>query len=232
MTNQEITICLTSCGRFDLLERTIKSLIEFWDGPNPKEFLIYEDSKDWCRRDGMKLMIAIGVEFPSNWKTKIRFFGKKVGQIGAIDCLYSKVRTPYIFHCEDDWEFYRPGFIQKSLDILEERPDVMQVWLREPTDRNGHPAIGPRLKTKTGTIYQMLKTDYRGTWSGWSFNPGLRRLSDYQKVGPYSSITDFNPKEPWKAEMKVGLSYRDAGFKAATLLNGFVRHIGNGRHIS
>jgi hypothetical protein len=32
--------------------------------------------------------------------------------------------------------------------------------------------------------------------------------------------------------MQVGQVYKKAGFKAATLMNGFVTHIGKNRHIS
>jgi hypothetical protein len=39
----QITVCLTSCSRWDLLEITLKSLVQFWDGPKPERLLIYED---------------------------------------------------------------------------------------------------------------------------------------------------------------------------------------------
>ncbi|MCQ5167817.1 hypothetical protein NE645_17870, partial [Roseburia hominis] len=35
--------------------------------------------------------------------------------------------TAYIFHCEDDWEFYRPGFVEDSRAILENKPEILQV---------------------------------------------------------------------------------------------------------
>ncbi len=230
--NQEITIALTSCGRFDLLERTIKSLIENLDGPKPKEFWIYEDQNladigfDWLENEIKSLV--------GNF-SKVKMVSDKVGQIGAIDFLYSKVQTPYIFHCEDDFEFYRSGFIQKSLSVLEENPNIMQVWLREPNDRNGHPARGVRQKTKDGVQFQMMATGYRRDWNGFSFNPGLRRLSDYKKVFPngYSGITTFDPKNPLKSEIEVGKHYFKSGYRACTLLQGYCRHIGgNGRHVN
>jgi hypothetical protein len=225
--NKDITICLTSCGRFDLLERTIKSLVEFWDGPPPKQFLIYEDNNDFVTK--FLNLGTLGIHEKFGIIPKV--FGGKVGQIKAIDHLYSKVKTPYIFHCEDDWEFYRSGFIEQSLNILEEVPNIMQVWIREPNDRNGHPAHGIRRKTTNGTKYQMLATGYRKDWNGFSLNPGLRRLSDYQKIGPYSGITTFDPANPLKSEIEVGKAYFRNGFRAATLLTGYCRHIGgNGRH--
>ena len=35
--------------------------------------------------------------------------------IKSIDSVYSTIDTEYIFHCEDDWEFYDSSFIEKSL---------------------------------------------------------------------------------------------------------------------
>ena len=155
----QITICLTSCGRWDLLERTIKSLVQYWDGPKPEKLLIYEDQD---LTDQYKRILHNLVTTCLNGEWEFEIYSGKVGQIAAITILYSKVTTPYIFHEEDDWETFKTGFVQRSLSILEEKPNIMQVWLRQPNDRNGHPAIGQILTTEDGVKYQMMKTGYRG----------------------------------------------------------------------
>ena len=44
---------------------------------------------------------------------------KRVGQIAAlVDAAYRNIKTEFIFHCEDDWEFTSPGFMEKSLAVL------------------------------------------------------------------------------------------------------------------
>ena len=232
MENQ-ITITLTSCGRWDLLEKTIKSLVQFWDGPKPAKLLIYED------QELRVLHFSTLYGFISEWIGKdsweFEIYHGKRGQISAIDFLYSKVKTPYIFHQEDDWETTKSGFIQKSLSILEEKPSIMQVWLRAPNDRNGHPCHGVAQKTTDGTKYHVLKTGYMGKWHGYSMNPGLRRLSDYQKLFPngFASEIPWNPKNPLESEILVGRKFFKNGFRAATLLDGYCRHIGgNGRHVN
>ena len=48
--------------------------------------------------------------------------GKRIGQMPAIDEAYRQVETEYIFHCEDDWEFTAPGFIERSLAVLTANP--------------------------------------------------------------------------------------------------------------
>ena len=225
---KEITICLTSCGRWDLLESTIKSLVQFWDGPPPVAFYINEDS-------GTPLPLAIKDYIEYAWPDCHYFetYGFH-NQISAIDRMYQQVETPYIFHMECDWEFTKPGFVQKSLSILEGKPNIMQVWLRAPNDRNGHPCHGVAQKTTDGTKYHVLKTGYMGKWHGFSFNPGLRRLSDYQKLFPngFAAEIPWNPKNPLESEILVGRKFFKNGYRAATLLDGYVRHIGgNGRHV-
>lgn len=228
---KEITICLTSCGRWDLLEKTIKSLVQFWDGPKPEKLLIYEDQN--LTVDQFNLMSNLVESWVLDFCPVEIDYGK-VGQIEAIDWLYSKVTTPYIMHQEDDFEFFKTGFIEKSLSILEEKPNIMQVWLRNPNDRNGHPCIGIVQKTSDGVKYQMMKTGFRGLWHGFSFNPGLRRLSDYQRLYPNGMYADvhWSPSNPLQAEQLVGKQYFKHGYRAATLLEGFCSHIGNGRHVN
>ena len=219
----KIDSILTSCGRFDLLEKTLKSFFAFADMPIDN-FIVYDDS-------GKQIPESLKNQYP-----EIKFIEgtEKVGQIKAIDILYSHVKNEYIFFQEDDWSFFKTGFIGQSLDILEKEPKIMQVWIRSQNDRNGHPATGVPRITQNRTRYQMMSSDYRGQWSGHSFNPGLRRLSDYQNLFPngYAGVTTFNIKEPWKSEIEVGQVYKKAGFKAATLMQGFVKHLGNGRHVS
>ena len=232
MENKGITICLTSCSRWDLLEKTIKSLVQFWDGPKPEKLLIYEDQN--LTEDQFNLMS----DFVESWIgdfCPVEIDYGKVGQIEAIDRLYDQVTTPYIFHQEDDFQFFNTGFVQKSLSILEEKPNIMQVWIRAPNDRNRHPCHGVAQKTTDGTKYHVLKTGYMGKWHGFSFNPGLRRLSDYQKLFPngFASEIPWNPKNPLESEILVGRKFFKNGFRAATLLDGYCRHIGgNGRHVN
>jgi hypothetical protein len=221
---KKIDSILTSCGRFDLLAKTLESFFQFADMPIDN-FIIYDDS---CQ----PFPESIVKNYP-----QIKFIegNGKIGQIKAIDILYSHVKNEYVFFQEDDWLFHRTGFIAQSMDILETDPKIMQVWLRSQNDRNGHGVTGVPRITKQGTRYQMMSSEYqRGKWSGFSFNPGLRRLSDYKNLFPngYSGVTTFNAKEPWKSEMEVGQVYKQAGFKAATLMQGFVKHLGANRHIS
>lgn len=117
----DITLIVTSCGRFDLLKLTLDSFDRFNTVPI-REVIITEDSGDE----------AVYAAIPQGWAEHCTVFVSKpkLGQMASIDLAYSKVSTTYIFHCEDDWEFYRPGFVEDSITILALKPEVLQVWLR------------------------------------------------------------------------------------------------------
>jgi hypothetical protein len=218
MGNIDITI--TAMNRPDLLIQTLGSFLQFADLPLGNIY-VHEDSGIEGVNDSVKKV------FP-----EVIFIEPKErqGQIKAIDSLMNRVQTPYVACLEEDWLFDRTGFMALSLDILESVSNISEVWLRYPNERNNHPAHGIRRKTPKGTKYQMLATGYRKVWHGTSFGPTLRRLSDYQLIGPYSEITTFDPANPLKSEIEVGQAYFKKGFRAATLLTGYCRHIGQNRH--
>lgn len=224
MSTRDVTICLTSCGRFDLLEKTISSLVSYWDGLPPAEFLIHEDSGKLPN----DLAIDLNRFLQRHWKIKADWIvSNRLGQVHAIDSLYTRVTTPYIFHCEDDWEFYQSGFIADSKQVLEMDSDIYTVWLRHPSDRNNHPVLNGVRLTPGNVRFQEMATGWRKVWHGMTWNPGLRRLSDYRAAGHFENFCQWDNSNHIKAEMQFNEKYKALGFKAATLCRGFVKHIGN-----
>lgn len=215
-----ITVVMTSCGRLDLLKRTMDSFLKFNTYPI-SEFIIVEDS---CKLDVINEIKRL---YPF---VNLIVNEKNIGQVASIDKGYSFVKTPYIFHLEDDWEFYRDHFIEKSLAILEYDKKIMQVWLRELYDTNTHPVESEICYLKD-IIYRYLQTNaLGGNWHGFTWNPGLRRLSDYKLVAPFSAIRedgDFNAL----TECHVGQKFFELGFRAVILEQGYVKHIGYGKQV-
>ena len=184
----EITVVVTSCGRQDLLERTLDSFLKYNTYP-VHEFVVIEDGAGDANRH-------LAEKYrPYNFKWLAT--GKRIGQMPAIDEAYRQVETEYIFHCEDDWEFTAPGFIERSLAVLTANPTVLQVWIRALHDTNQHPVMEPTLLA--GRVpYRLLQpgfhTDEWGTWHGFSFNPGLRRRRDYESIGSFGSFDPARTK--------------------------------------
>lgn len=211
---KSVTCILTSCGRFDLLRITLDSFFKF-NTYEITEFLIYEDS-------GLPVPAELKTDYPMiQWIEP----GHRTGQIVALDTLWQRVKTPYAFTMEDDWETYREGFIEASMEILESDPKIMQVWLREKEDTNQHPII-----FQAGKPYGIMASN-NGLWAGTCFNPSLKRKADYDLIKSYGKHTQFNRHQPWKSEATISQLYNKLGFKAAILLKGYIKHIGWDRHV-
>jgi glycosyltransferase involved in cell wall biosynthesis len=213
MDEDAVTVVITACGRPDLLEKTIETFIEYNRYPI-HEWIISEDS-------GVPdINAALMEKYPS-----FTWIGgtERRGQIRSIDACYSRVKTPYIFHLEDDWETYRSGCIESSLEILKQHPKVSAVMCRNHDRR----------------VYEMTDTPpilkSWGGWGYWSFNPGLRRLADYKAHFPdgYNSYVTYDNKDPLKGEFFVNKFYSENGYRMALASHpdGYLRHIGDGRHI-
>jgi hypothetical protein len=214
--SNDITVVVTSCGRYDLLSRTLTSFRKFNSDTNVSRIIVVEDG------DGNPS--AICDQFDA---TLIRT-GARSGQIAAIDLAYSKVETPYIFHLEDDWEFYRSGFIEKSHKILDADPSTLCVWLRAWNDTNGHPLSF----RSPGGAFGVLSVGFHDLWHGFTFNPGLRRLADYKRIGCFAD--HVNPTHGGQVgEHSIGGVYYGMGYRAVILEEtGYVRHIGLERRVT
>lgn len=203
---KEVTVILTSCDRIDLLERTLKSFYDLNDYPI-KEFLIHNDGSD-------KLFNPIMDRYPD---VKFFFSGSRIGQLASLDFLLSKVKTEYVFLSEDDWHYYRnPGFIKRSIDILENNKDINQVWIR---DLNDHSHPHGKEKTISGIRVKEVLKGYQGFWNGFSFNPGLRRMSDLNKMFPEGL-------KPFGDEAGCTKHVSQFNYKAVSLVESSIKHLG------
>lgn len=215
-TASDTTLVVTSCGRFDLLKRTLESFDRFNTAPI-REVFITEDSGDESVRDYL----------PPAWVRHTRFWINRpaLGQLASIDAAYTEVNTPYIFHCEDDWEFYRPGFLEDSMRLLEHEPQALQIWLRSIAHdlaiHSPYVSQGDRRVFEGIAYYPVVSS--KPDWQGFSFNPGLRRLADYALAAPYAA------KE---GEKRLSRFYAERQRHALILENDAVLHTGWGEHVT
>lgn len=214
MIKEKVTAVFTSCGRFSLLQKTLHSFIEFNTYPIEK-ILIIENSGIKESTDILEQMVS---KYDENFQIIIN--ETNIGQVSSIDKAYSFVDTEYIFHSEDDWEFFDHGFIEKSMDVLKTDTKIVNINLRVRFDGERgsmHPLEPFTKQTGNGTIYHEYTRDYLNEWHGFSWNPGLRRLSDYNLIKPYINYNN---------EQGVGQKYRDMGYRSGCLEKFYCKHIG------
>lgn len=207
----EYTIVLTSCGRFDLLKDTLTSLFSSLDQPPARTIVIEDTGNPEVENvvSGLRYAVEIVLNNP------------QLGQMKAIDKAYALVNTPYIFHCEDDWEFLRSGFVKESITVLEACPDASMVCLRPRHELNPLIRDMPEIDVRGIRCFSQDPTRHPEYFSH-SFNPGMRRLKDYQQLGPYT---------PRGREEDISYHFKKAGFRIYNLAIPAVQHIGDGRHV-
>lgn len=207
MNDHKVSIVLTACDRLDLLERTLKSFVKFNTYPI-EQILIRDDSG--LESIWNQTKTVMGMTIPYRWKL---LPGGQVGQAKSIDLLMKEVKTPYVFHLEDDWEFDRSGFIEDCFQAIElqekwgwgKKNDVSQVRVRHHDD-------GSATKTEPfGNFNFKVCTNHL-----FSFNPHLRR-------------TDLISKFEGKNETKLGEWVKRKDLKTLWLKEGACRHLGGNK---
>lgn len=206
---KEVTLIVTDNNRVDLLRKTLRSFFQINTYPL-KEIHIHNDGKD-------KLFKGIMAEFPqANWY----FSNRIIGYAASLDFLLSKVNTEYVMSLESDWFFHsNPGFIERSMKILEENPHIHQVWIRDHTD-HGH-ILSDEIEV-SGIKVREVTQGYRKYWNGWSWNPALRRMSDIKRFFPNGLIEH-------RDEIDQAKHVQQFNYKAVSLVESSIYHIGYNR---
>ena len=221
---KEVTVVLTACNRADLLEQTLDSFFEMNTYPL-KCFIIIDDGMNFGCNDFVKEKYDFPIELIYN--------NPKLFQIKSIDYAYSLVDTKYIFHMEEDWLFLKPGFIEDSIAVLEEDPNILQVWLRGIDDLTlPHPWF-PDVYEVNGK--KLVMNQQVGMWGGISLNPGLNRLSDWKSFPEgYNGCYRITPPEQSGGvtlECDISIEYIKRGRITMRFLESYIEHIGWDRHI-
>lgn len=207
-------VVITSCGRFDLLRRTVTSLL-LHEPDNVAQYILVEDS-------GQPDVLEVLEDFPVAFEVIIN--DPPIGQIASIDRAYSRVNHEWIFHCEDDWDFTRGGFIAESRRVLMAAPWVSMV---NAVHWGVLDVLDGAVSSSQGSIIggvrcHVIAVDAHPPWFGYSFNPGLRRTADWRLVGPFASLGH---------EPEVSLAFKRLGMSMAVLEDRAWLHTGDGRHV-
>ena len=232
-SSDDVTLVITSCNRPALLDRTLESFVRMNTFPVSVTYLIDDSGVIGCNDEVVK-------KYADKLNIRQIYNPKNIGQVQSIDKVYSYVRTKWIFHCEEDWVFLKPGFIEKSMKVFNDNPTekIYTVWLRPHTSTSGHPIMKDNLNRG---YYEMMRTfsyvdkGVRYTWGGITFNPGLRKTVDCLALHPYSLRLEKSVRDgkTYVGEYIINKAYVDRGYYAMILSDpeGHVDHIGWGQHI-
>lgn len=188
---EDITIAITSCGRFDLLKKTISSIEQTIDLSKYRKILT-EDSRDKKHLEKMK-------EAQKNWFLQGReiLFTGGSGQKDLYKChyyalktLYEHIDTKYVFHCEDD-QIFRPvefDYFKISYEVLEANKNIVLLLLRDVWQDFGLKKNGV-MKDRYYEILTDEELKFKGyNWiflqwkSSFSLQPGLRRTFEMKNI--------------------------------------------------
>jgi GR25 family glycosyltransferase involved in LPS biosynthesis len=193
-----ITVSITSCKRLDLFQKTMNSFLRCCtDVELVSRWLCVDDNSSDEDRAKMQ------EEYPF-----MEFYFKTPAEKGhpqSMNIIMNLVDTPYLFHMEDDWQFFceRP-FLNNCLEVLDDNPMYGQCLINRnygelPEDITL--AGGIPKQTSSGLRYYIheyttdvasFQQKYPGRlncayWPYYSLRPGLNRMSALKSVGLYNT---------------------------------------------
>ena len=207
-----ITLCITSCGRSDLLARTLDSFMPHHSTYFSK-MLVIDDAgsqkvKQWVNNNYPDIDVILNET--------------QLGQMRSIDKMYSNVETEYIFHGEDDWLFEPTDTISDCIKVINAEPNVSVVCVRKISDLQERFQKKCIRKTIDGVNYALMPLDIHPEWLSFSFNPGLVRKSLWEQYGPYHEHV---------TEERISMVMKKDGLMVAFLDPGACHHIGDDQHV-
>jgi hypothetical protein len=219
--NKDVTLFITSCGRKELLKKTLESFVRFNTYPI-KEAILCEDSGIPNIADFCKDILPCPIVFCYN--------SSRIGQMKTIEKYTPLIKTDFVFHLEDDYEFFDSGFIELSFRIFDSDEKISQVLLQDEQHMYPKIDIGNSLcyKVMTNLPHETSANNGDGPLTVFSWRPSLKKIEIQKMRMPY---------QPWDDEYTIELLINKMGYYSVITKNnkdgqlGFCRHIGENYHV-
>ena len=227
-----ITFTITTCKRFDLFEKTMNSFLNCCSDINKIDSWLCVD--DNSSDEDKKKMTE---KYPF-----FTFYFKNVNEKGhprSMNIIRSMVKTEFIFHMEDDWQFYeKKNYISECLEVIESDNKIGQCLINKNYSETPHNNTVGGLFNKTVSGLRFFIHEYTpdaqsqqdfnkkynysmncSYWPHFSFRPSLLRKNILNIIGPYDEyISHF--------EMDYANKYVKEGYISAFLEGTYCLHIG------
>lgn len=210
--NSQITLCLTMGRRPELLEKTLQSLLPLVDF---FEVIAINDFRDPETNEAFQRVCPNG---------KLISLREQLGHHAAVDYMYRQVSTPYVMHCEDDWEFTNDLDVVGAISLLTQEPEISQVCFRKVSDFHlSEEDLSKVEHHQTGEFEYARLDKIHPQWHGYTFNPHLASLDLWRQ---------FNGFSGFKKERHVSRALRAKGRYTAYMEPGSCSHIGLDQSVS
>lgn len=229
-----ITLTITSCKRLDLFTKTVNSLLNtVSDLCLVDRFMCVDDNSSPEDRKQMKALYPF---FDFYFKTP----AEKGHPQSMNIILRETVDSAYLFHLEDDWQWFVPGnYLTQCLEVVNSNPQLGQCCVNNnyaETEKNVDCAGGHFRRTARGSRYylhehtrnaeesKLFDAKYPGQpncsyWPHYSLRPSLIRRDVLSAVGTYhETVSHF--------EMEYAYRYVALGYQTAFLEGIYCYHIG------
>jgi len=227
-----VTLTITTCKRFDLFEKTMNSIINCVDIDEIDFWFCVDDNSSDEDRQKMKDLYPF-----------FEFYFKDVSEKGhpqSMNIIRNYIKTPYVFHLEDDWKFFvKRNYIKDSIDIIESNKQIGQCLFNK-----NYAEIESDIDIKGGTYHTTnsglryfiheycrtqeetnnWKTKYGNCkssfyWPHWSLRPSLSRTYIFKDIGEFNEqISHF--------EMDYAHKYANKGYVSAFFEGIYCLHTG------
>ena len=227
-----VTFTVTTCKRYDLFTETMNSFLNCCtDLHRIDNWLCVDDNSSEEDREKMRQNYPF---FTFYFKTPV-----EKGHPRSMNIIRDNVKTPYIFHIEDDWKFFcKRDYITDCLHIISQDSKIGQCLLNKNyievetvrvvggipkvTDKGKRYYIHEHCKSPEETDAfnrkhgGMLNSAY---WPYFSFRPSLLRTDIIQELGEFNEVIGH-------FEMDYSYSYRNKGYISAFFESIYCLHTG------
>lgn len=233
-----ITLTITTCKRFDLFDRTMRSFQRCCtDLHRIRRWICVDD--DSSPEDRARMRERYPFEYV--WKR-----ADEVGHARSLNLLRDKVGeqpTEFVLHLEDDWEFLTPrAYVSDAIAILRSDERLGQVvfnpnYVEAPGEPfyGGFPvAASPEHPAYTRHEHHPMYTEEydafvrraagrpnHAYWPHYSLQPSVLRFGVWRSLGRFDEHLPGT-----RFEWEYAERYRDAGWETAFFPTACTRHIG------
>lgn len=209
---ENITLCLTIGRRPELLRQTLTSLFEkcYFE-----HVIAVNDFGDQETNNVFLELCPHGILINQE---------NHIGHHSAVNKMYQKVKTEYIFHCEDDWYFDKSLDLLQYIEILKNNTESISVCLRKLSDFSFLDDDLAKIEyLDTSPIKTARLTQLHDQWHGYTFNPHIISVETWKKIGNLSV---------YKKERHISRHLRKKGKYVLFLQDGICYHIGEDNSIA